>query len=187
MKSLRLIGLSLFAFLAQLHSSAFAQQSHWSGFYSGLSLGFVTSQSRWNAQSADVIGPSVPFTNLTMDATRVQNFNASGSQLSLFLGYNWQKENMVFGLEAELAALDVNASKAMVPGVFDCPVGVGLSCTNYSTAGDSTSVRLGANGSLRARLGFLVTPETLLYATSGLAIAGADISQTCQFSIADPL
>ena len=186
MKCLRLIGLSLIATLAALNSAAFAQQTNWGGFYSGISLGYVAAQSHWSARSGDSFGPTYSLRPLQMDATSIQSFNASAPHLGVFLGYNWQKDNLIYGVEAELSALHAQASKAMIPGVFDCPVGAGLTCTNYSTVGDRTSVRLGWNGSLRARLGFLVTPQTLLFATTGLAIAGADVVQACQFSYADP-
>ncbi|RVA67475.1 porin family protein, partial [Mesorhizobium sp. M7A.F.Ca.CA.001.08.2.1] len=64
---------------------------------------------------------------------------------SVFGGYQWQQENFVYGAEAELGYNGVK--------------------------GDDSGVnsKAGFEGSLRARLGYAVTPEILLYGTGGLA------------------
>ena len=186
MKCLRLLVLCFLSSLAGLTAPAFAQTAPWAGFYSGLSLGYVAGQTKWNTQYGDNVCDTVSPTIFIMDATSRQNFRSSDPHVSLFFGYNWQKDKIIYGIEADVTALNSVSSRAFIPGLFDCPVSSGLICDNYSTAGDRTSVRLGWNGSVRARLGLLVTPETLLYATTGLAIAGVDVAQTCQFSFADP-
>ncbi|RUW13718.1 porin family protein, partial [Mesorhizobium sp. M1A.F.Ca.IN.020.06.1.1] len=63
----------------------------------------------------------------------------------VFGGYNWQQDNFVYGAEADLGYNGVK--------------------------GDSAGVEAkgGLEGSLRARLGYAVTPEILLYGTGGLA------------------
>jgi outer membrane immunogenic protein len=64
---------------------------------------------------------------------------------SVFGGYQWQQENFVYGGEAELG--------------YD------------GVKGDDNGIHSkgGFEGSLRARLGYAVTPEILLYGTGGLA------------------
>lgn len=62
-----------------------------------------------------------------------------------FAGYNWQQENFVYGAEADLG---YNGTKG---------------------SGSTISTKSGLEGSLRARLGYAVTPEILLYGTGGLA------------------
>ena len=64
---------------------------------------------------------------------------------SAFGGYQWQQENFVYGGEAELGYNGVK--------------------------GDDNGINSkgGFEGSLRARLGYAVTPEILLYGTGGLA------------------
>ncbi|RVA18073.1 porin family protein, partial [Mesorhizobium sp. M7A.F.Ca.CA.002.05.1.1] len=64
---------------------------------------------------------------------------------SVFGGYQWQQENFVYGAEAELG---YNGVKGDDNGI------------------DS---KAGFEGSLRARLGYAVSPEILLYGTGGLA------------------
>ncbi|SFO70632.1 outer membrane immunogenic protein [Mesorhizobium sp. NFR06] len=63
----------------------------------------------------------------------------------VFGGYNWQQDNFVYGAEADLG---YNGTKGSDNGL---------------------SAKTGIEGSLRARLGYAVTPEILLYGTGGLA------------------
>ncbi|CCV12834.1 outer membrane protein [Mesorhizobium sp. STM 4661] len=65
---------------------------------------------------------------------------------SVFGGYQWQQENFVYGAEADLGYSDVKGDNA------------GLESKG------------GFEGSLRARLGYSVTPEILLYGTAGGAL-----------------
>ena len=70
----------------------------------------------------------------------------------VFGGYQWQQENFVYGAEADLGY--------------------------NGTKGDSGGVNSkgGFEGSLRARLGYAVTPEILLYGTGGGALKNQKIS-----------
>jgi len=71
---------------------------------------------------------------------------------SVFGGYQWQQENFVYGGEAELGYNGVK--------------------------GDDNGInsKAGFEGSLRARLGYAVTPEILLYGTGGGALKNQKIS-----------
>ena len=80
-----------------------------------------------------------------------------------FGGYNWQQDNFVYGAEADLG---YNGTKG---------------------SNDGLKAKGGVEGSLRARLGYSVTPEILLYGTGGLAaknqkiedsVTGVDDSKT---------
>ncbi len=70
----------------------------------------------------------------------------------VFGGYQWQQENFVYGAEADLGY--------------------------NGTKGDSSGVNSkgGFEGSLRARLGYAVTPEILLYGTGGGALKNQKVS-----------
>lgn len=70
----------------------------------------------------------------------------------VFGGYQWQQENFVYGAEADLGYNGVK--------------------------GDSGGVNSkgGFEGSLRARLGYAVTPEILLYGTGGGALKNQKVS-----------
>jgi outer membrane immunogenic protein len=70
------------------------------------------------------------------------------------IGYNWQAPgaNWVLGVEADVSGGDIGFNET-VPGV----------------GSESTSINV--MGTVRGRLGFLVTPQTLIYGTGGFAWA----------------
>jgi outer membrane immunogenic protein len=73
------------------------------------------------------------------------NVKTKGFVGGVFGGYNWQQENFVYGAEADIG---YNGTKGSSGGI---------------------EAKSGLEGSLRARLGYSVTPEILLYGTGGLA------------------
>lgn len=95
------------------------------------------------------------------------------------IGYNWQLSSAwVVGIEADLQASDIDGSKSehKSPLFFD-------------ETETSASKQVDWFGTLRARAGFLVNPQWLLFVTGGLAYGKtslsfktADISQGCVFS-----
>ena len=74
-------------------------------------------------------------------------------------GYNWQRQNWLFGLEADLQGSG-ERSNGSICTVVGCPIGSVLFNTSY---------RLDWFGTFRGRVGVLVAPQFLLYATGGLA------------------
>ena len=167
--------------------SAQAEAPNWSGPYAGLSGGYLSSQSKWSNQSntgteSGIFGfePYNQSFYYAPDSTGSQTFNSSGAQIGVFGGYNWQIDKYIIGLEGDFSWANNSSSKNFIPGLSG-------NCTGgYSCSGDSTSVKLGWNASLRPRFGYLLTPDTLLYGTAGLAVQSVKISQTCQFSNTDP-
>ncbi|RLP22204.1 outer membrane protein [Mesorhizobium sp. YM1C-6-2] len=75
-----------------------------------------------------------------------------GFLLGGFAGYNWQSGNIVAGAEAD----------------------IGYSWEEGSNAGLTSES--GVEGSLRARLGYVVSPNVLLYATAGGAAKDLEVS-----------
>ncbi len=74
-------------------------------------------------------------------------------------GYNyWQSGNWVVGLEA-----DIQGSGERGSATFVCP-----NCSS-STVTTSVTEKLNWFGTVRPRLGWTVTPTTMIYATGGLA------------------
>jgi outer membrane immunogenic protein len=71
---------------------------------------------------------------------------------SAFGGYNWQMDNFVFGGEAELGYNNVKGSSGAIES------------------------KGGVEGSLRARLGYAVSPDILLYGTAGGAGKNVEVS-----------
>jgi outer membrane immunogenic protein len=93
-------------------------------------------------------------------------------------GYSWQSGRIVYGGEADFAALDFDET-ATASGAFPFPfLGTQYSVTNKTT--------LNWVSTLRARLGVTVTPQVLLYATGGAAFARIRFSSTYSDDAIDP-
>ena len=87
------------------------------------------------------------------------------------IGYNWQVQNWVWGLEADIQASDQKGRRD-----FLCPIGV---CTPGAlilvAPGPAVPVALDQKlewfGTVRGRVGVLATPQVLFYATGVLPMA----------------
>ena len=152
---------------------------NWDGFYIGLNGGYSWGRSRTSVDYFNTTTglPVVPPVGSITDAS----FNLNGGVFGGQIGYNWQSSNWVFGLEADLqwsgqrgsATFLCAAGAVPVPGAAALPG----PCLPGSTflppgtlgAGLSVDQRLEWFGTVRGRLGVLVTPAVLLYATGGLA------------------
>jgi len=84
------------------------------------------------------------------------SFDQDGGVGTLLAGYNWQMANTVVGLEADIGTGNLGGSAIV--------------------GGTSISSDINAVGSVRARAGVLFAPQTLLYATAGVAWADFDFS-----------
>ena len=74
------------------------------------------------------------------------------------LGYNWQSQQFIFGVEGDISAADIGVSETVVvPGAV----------LNASASIDWLAT-------LRGRAGVLVQPNLLLYGTAGLAVVNAE-------------
>jgi outer membrane immunogenic protein len=138
---------------------------NWTGFYAGVNAGYgagnassdnnpVDPASQLNFNSPGRFGP-----NDYSSAFRQSGWIAGGQA-----GYNWQFSNKwVAGLEADLQYADVRGSDFhqafLLPAIF----GTGF------VFDVQTQRRLEWFGTVRGRLGFLATPDLLLYGTGGLA------------------
>jgi outer membrane immunogenic protein len=90
----------------------------------------------------------------TLSNVSLGTFNQRGALAGGTIGYNWQSGLLVLGLETDLSWTDLS-------GTQNC----GPTRTNICTT-DLRSI-----GTARARIGTAVLPNTLLYATGGLAYA----------------
>ena len=114
----------------------------WTGLYIGAHVGYGWSDADW--QFADTPGIST-------------NHMANGGLLGGQIGYNFQVQKLVFGLEADLSSTWLQGSAACPNPAFNC--------------GHSYNWM----GSLRGRVGLAVNDNrTLLYATGGAAWADVD-------------
>ena len=137
----------------------------WTGFYLGAEAGLDWNTSGWNTTG---LGPG-----FVVDNTASTNFTQFGGRVGLYGGYNWQfSPTAVAGVEANIAG-DFLRSKSQtgIPGTL----------TNFAGAVTDRVSSGGSNfdASLRARLGYLVTPSTMIYGTGGIAFANPKYSINC--------
>ena len=137
----------------------------WTGSYIGLWGGGRIGDVDWTTtETFDAFDPDGPMPFLS-------DPNASGSttsgRVAIYAGYNWQfSPDWVAGIEADVGYGDNSSRFDRIPGL--------------SPLGDSfAETELGADGSARARLGFLVSPTVLLYGTGGVAFQQAEASGAC--------
>jgi outer membrane immunogenic protein len=144
----------------------------WTGFYIGAGLGARVANTDWETTTAFApSGAPIPFLsspNASSDSTSLRG--------SIYGGYNWQFSSAwVAGLEADIGYANNETTNNRIPGLFD----VGAS---------SSKSELGFDGSIRARLGYLITPSVLLYGTGGVAFQEIKNSTLCpaDTNVCDP-
>jgi outer membrane immunogenic protein len=178
----------IIAVIALISTSAFAADmpvkaptpapiQSWTGFYAGAELGAEWARTAWKTTSVVDFG-----TPTAIDASSPRNYNATSARAGLYLGYNRQfAPQWVGGLELDWADANKTTTTAGVPG---CSI---LCLGAPGPVNDLSSVKLGWDGSARARLGYLVAPNVLAYGTGGVAWQHVQTSLTCQFSGPDPI
>jgi outer membrane immunogenic protein len=93
-----------------------------------------------------------------------------------FFGYNWQFGAYVVGAETDIAWKDGGTSQFLSATAFATyPAGTAFRAESFYG-----KMRQNWDGSLRARAGFLWTPQTLVYGTAGLAYG--DVSGSFAYS-----
>jgi outer membrane immunogenic protein len=153
----------------------------WTGFYLGGELGAESGRSRWTTTSLFNVG----FPTTGIDASSPRNFDALSARAGAYLGYNWQlAPRWIGGVEVDAAYANAKRTTVGLPG---CTILCTAPFAGIAVGPDQAAVRLGWDGSARLRLGYLVTPDTLLYGTGGIAWQNIQASATCAHSAADPL
>jgi outer membrane immunogenic protein len=150
----------------------------WSGFYIGGNIGYGWGQSHDTSTINNTAGMTL-FTNT--DKTSMNGVFGGGQ-----VGYNWQMQRIVVGLEADIQGTDEKGSRSFIcpttcsPGTFTgiiLPNGT-LLFTPGPAVPATMSQKLDWFGTVRARAGALVDPKVLVYATGGLAYGEARTSET---------
>lgn len=150
-----------------------AARSSWGGFYLGLGIG-----SRWTQGDASVTSAS--FNNTpNPNAPGSMDIGHSSFRFSPYFGYNWQLlSNWIAGVEGDWGWADKTTTLA---GAAYPSIGL-LTSINVFTpqnGGDTFSLKSSWDTSLRARLGYLVRPNILLYGTGGPAWLHVESTSTC--------
>jgi len=145
----------------------------WTGFYIGGNIGYSWGQSRDTSTITNGAG-TVLFTSTDKSSL---NGVIGGGQI----GYNWQIQRAVVGFEADIQGTDEKGSRSFTcaTGVCTPPLGGPLALVIPGPAVPVTlNQKIDWFGTVRGRLGYLVDPRVLIYATGGLAYGEVDSSAT---------
>ncbi|MCP4619035.1 MAG: porin family protein [Bradyrhizobium sp.] len=144
---------------------------NWTGFYIGGEVGGRWSDSTWRTDA--LLTPNGPIGNRTGDIPA--GFDSSSVRAGGYVGYNWQvSPAFVLGIEGDAAWGDNNKSRLGIPGTWS--PGTPLAFLQP----DSSSVSLGWDAAVRARLGWLVAPNVMLFAAGGAAWQDVTVGASCQ-------
>jgi|RhiMethySRZTD1v2_1073278.scaffolds.fasta_scaffold330730_2 outer membrane immunogenic protein len=143
----------------------------WAGSYMGLNAGYGWGRFKVKDPTEfDSDGPVFRYADF--------DFNGSGWFFGLQNGYNWQSGAWVFGYESDLQLARINGDKTFRAAIFNFP-------DNTFDTGVSSDINW--FGTIRARLGYLLTPTTMIYGTGGLAYGEVRSQLSFPFTSGAPL
>jgi outer membrane immunogenic protein len=136
----------------------------WTGFYIGGNVGgeWGTSHANTSTVFDPVAGYFAASSVPAIAAVGQQSINRSSVTGGFTAGYNWQASNIVFGLEADINYFGFKGT-ATGGAVYPCCAPAAFTVTS--------SISSDWLATIRGRIGILATPNWLLYATGGAAIA----------------
>jgi outer membrane immunogenic protein len=168
----------------------------WTGFYAGLNAGYgwgTNSNTNSSLTSTGSIGTlvdygvnigvfrlSAPFVGSALGNTR-QSMTQSGFIGGAQFGYNYQYgQNIVFGFETDIQGTGMRGNST-ASGILAGTTAAtrydlgGNTFTGSQTGSAAMAVSAGVDylGTARGRVGYLFTPNLLVYGTGGLAYGGA--------------
>lgn len=152
---------------AYASTPGFEQPRNWTGLYLGASGGMRREEHTWTTNS--VGGPF-------MFAPNSADFSDTGARFGGFVGYNIQMAaKLVAGIEADFAwgKTKVGTSN-VIPGTIVGPIPLILGGPK-----DTSSFETEWDAGIRARIGALITPDTLVYLTGGAAWQRIKVQATC--------
>ncbi len=149
----------------------------WTGFYAGVNAGYAFNQSQDVSIAIGAITVD-PLNNGALNSLVASSggsgsfpVNSNGFAGGGQIGYNYQYlDRFVLGLETDIQGFVANSSSAQM-NQFRA-----LTATNTLTTSLMVSKKLDYLGTVRARVGYLLSPAMLVYVTGGLAYGGANSS-----------
>jgi opacity protein-like surface antigen len=175
-ETVRAADLDVFDVKARLASMT-APISSWRGFYVGVNAGggFGTNRARETGL------PNTGALALLASRDFTLDHNASGFVAGGQVGYNMQFNRWVVGIEADIDGANIGGSSQVT--------GVGVAQRNGGVAFPTNFVRASEKvdyiGTVRGRIGGLVTDDLLVYATGGLAYGR--VNHSGQYHYATPV
>jgi outer membrane immunogenic protein len=148
----------------------------WDGVYLGGSIGWEKTDTNWSTTCFTGNGSCTD--GFFVDGSSPYNFSTTGARYGGYFGVNWQVlPAWVVGVEADAAWMN---QSSRVTGLIGCVTFCGaFAGAGVTAANDSTQVSTSWDASMRARAGYLVTPNALVYGTAGLALKESTASMSC--------
>lgn len=143
---------------------ALVSQPSWTGLYVGGHVGWATGEWDLNLSAPD----SWPVYYKSEFVPAHRSIEDDSWLGGIQVGFNRQHGSLVWGLEADVSWTDIDAG-----GTFTDKTNgpcAPNSCTKWGVA-----TSMDVFGTVRGRLGFLVSPQLLIFGTGGLAWGQADI------------
>lgn len=135
-----------------------ASAPNWTGFYVGITAGGAFSD---KSKASAAYEDGTPFEG------SISSKSGSGVTFGGTLGYNQQIGNFVAGIEGDYSFLNLSQTSRVA---YSRPSGSPSSPATYNVDGSVRS-SIDSYGTVRGRIGYLVTPELLVYGTGGVAFA----------------
>lgn len=149
----------------------------WTGFYIGGNIGAIAG----TKNGATFNGTSDGNFSDGFSGNRVTNSTKAGALFGPVVGYNYQiSPSFVLGAEA-----DYNWANADRRSSFSNTIDIFTGVASYTVTANTRS-QLDSFGTLRARVGYLVTPNLMLYGTGGLAFGSIKQSANVVDTLAVP-
>jgi outer membrane immunogenic protein len=148
----------------------------WNGFYLGLAAGVRLDQNE--ASTTSVAGFAAGFPNFPLPGYPGVPLNLEGTSARVgpYLGLNRQvSPNWLVGIEGDWAW----ANKTVTANGMLYPIATSPEIFAQLGTPDTFSVKTSWDASARARVGYLVSPSVLLYATGGPAWIHLESTSTC--------
>lgn len=157
--------------LAFLAPAAADERGRWEGSYVGAHIGYAWGSS--DATTTAACGAFVPFffscgNQPGVEASGTGSLSPKGVTGGVQAGYDWQRQNIVYGVAADFGAFDLGKTRTG-SGAY----AVGVPGVPFATSSTVDSDWL---FTARGRLGWTPLPHVLLYATGGLALTRLEVS-----------
>jgi outer membrane immunogenic protein len=153
----------------------------WDGFYVGIMGGYVWNNSTTSFAANDLVSQFALDNGIVPNALST---HTNGGFVGGTIGYNRQYYgSWVLGLELDAAWASAKQDNTFLFSeeiYYPKQIGGGLGSINVTT---TTHNQLNWFGTMRGRIGYLVTPTTLLYGTGGIAVGQVEAQSTHSLSI----
>jgi outer membrane immunogenic protein len=144
----------------------------WCGWYVGGNVGGTWAQDTNVTSGSTPISAAATFAPEAVVAAALASNNVGGKQTGFIgggqIGYNWQLNNLVVGVETDIQGLSNGSNSHAITSAS----GIAGFPTEAFTSTTAVSKSVNYLGTYRGRFGFLLSPSTMIYGTGGLAYGG---------------